>query len=535
MVLAASPGFAQVSSSSQPVTWNCTSDPCPWGSSVSGNAIVWPATAAAGSSRHGYTTSQAIYLPTSLANGLVVSIASGTAYAYAGTPSASSHRFLTSISAGGTFTVSGLEAGEVLSVQNDDASFAYVITLPSTTPPAPPTPPTPPAEGTLSVAVVWNCTGTPCPWGNSDSGKAIEWPAAATPSSARFGYTTTKAIYLGASHGNGTTIHLFSGTAGVYAGAPNDGSHRQLTTISAGGTYTISGLASSEVVSVQSDNDFAYQVTLPTVTPPAPGVGTPSEYVAWSCTGTPCPWGDSEDGQALVWPVSANATSSRLGYTVTKPIYLPRIIANGTTITVHSGTVTAYAGQPAAPSHHAIVTISAGGTYTFSELTIGEVLSVQSDSGFRYDVTLPAVVPEPEDDPVPGMIKSVPAIWRCNVPGCTSADWYSAVINWPASSAYSSNARAGESSRTVYGESGQQLYPYMGTWANGCEVTAHSGVVLIIEWQRGTDTWRETWLNPGESHTIHLTPPENNAMIESFDFSPGFGVTLSNCTPHALP
>ncbi len=55
----------------------------------------------------------------------------------------------------------------------------------------------------------------------------------------------------------------------------------------------------------------------------------------------------------------------------------------------------------------------------------------------------------------------------------------------------------------------------MGAWADGCEVTAVSGLVLIIEWERGTDQWRETYLDPGESHVIDLVSPEDGAMIET--------------------
>jgi hypothetical protein len=74
----------------------------------------------------------------------------------------------------------------------------------------------------------------------------------------------------------------------------------------------------------------------------------------------------------------------------------------------------------------------------------------------------------------------------------------------------------------------------MGAWAQGCEVTGESGTVLIIEWQRGTDVWRETWLQPGQSHVIDLVPPEDGAMIETYDGSPGFSASLRNCTPQPI-
>lgn len=75
----------------------------------------------------------------------------------------------------------------------------------------------------------------------------------------------------------------------------------------------------------------------------------------------------------------------------------------------------------------------------------------------------------------------------------------------------------------------------MGNWADGCEVTAVSGNVLIIEWERGTEVWRETHLGPGQTYVIDLIGSEDGAMIETNEFPEGFSVTLSNCTPQPLP
>jgi hypothetical protein len=137
--------------------------------------------------------------------------------------------------------------------------------------------------------------------------------------------------------------------------------------------------------------------------------------------------------------------------------------------------------------------------------------------------------------PPPGnVINSIQAFWRCDIPGCDVGPWVGAVINWPSTAAYQNNNRTGQP-RWVYDANNQPLYPYMGSWANGCKVNAVSGQVLIIEWERGTDVWRETWLMPGESHTISLHAPENGAMIETYDYSPGFSVTLENCNPQPLP
>ena len=130
-------------------------------------------------------------------------------------------------------------------------------------------------------------------------------------------------------------------------------------------------------------------------------------------------------------------------------------------------------------------------------------------------------------------VLAIPAKWSCNTSGCTDHDWGGSVITWPSWSAYGSNARTGSNSRTVYSLQDEPLYPYMGSWASGCQVTAVTGIVLIIEWQRGTDVWREIHLKPGESHTITLSSPEDGAMIESPDSSV-FSVSLANCTPQQL-
>src|SRR5262245_11042028 len=41
-----------------------------------------------------------------------------------------------------------------------------------------------------------------------------------------------------------------------------------------------------------------------------------SELVTWTCTGEPCPWGNSATGEALVWPAEASPLNARLGYEV---------------------------------------------------------------------------------------------------------------------------------------------------------------------------------------------------------------------------
>jgi hypothetical protein len=134
------------------------------------------------------------------------------------------------------------------------------------------------------------------------------------------------------------------------------------------------------------------------------------------------------------------------------------------------------------------------------------------------------------------VVRSIAARWRChNTPGCFSDPWTGSVIAWPEWAAYQSNGRTGNVLRFVYSTRGEPLHAYMGAWANGCEVTAESGLPKVVEWKRGSEQWRETVLHPGESHVIALVPPEDGALIEGPDDSSSFSVSLRNCTPQRLP
>lgn len=400
------------------------------------------------------------------------------------------------------------------------------------------------------------CTGSPCPWGESLSNHAVAWPVSAKPVATRLGYTASPAIYLPAASANGVTISIELGSASVYAGDPFAVPYALLATLSPGDSYQVSGLDEDEVLNVQSHDSFDYRVTLldplvPEAGVPAdagtaldaietPDAGLPdgtvnaSQIVRWTCTGSPCPWGTSLSGHALVWPANVETVRTRLGYTVSAGIYLPANRANGATISTVTGEASAYAGLPSDSSHRRLGTIKAGETLLVTGLASREVMSVQADSEFRYHATLPPPSgPAPVDEPGP-VIESAQAFWRCNIPDCHGTDWTGAVITWPSWAAYQSNARTGEMSRSVFAADGTPLYPYMGAWAEGCEVTAKTGTVLIIEWQRGTNAWRATSLNPRQSHVIHLASPENGAMIESDEGSSGFSVSLRNCTPQPI-
>ena len=252
--------------------------------------------------------------------------------------------------------------------------------------------------------------------------------------------------------------------------------------------------------------------------------------VTWTCTGEPCPWGDASSGHALAWPVALQAGQQRLGYTTSEPIYLPAARANGVTLSLRQGVANVYAGAPSAASHRVIAVLRRDEPFRIEGLGSDEVVSVQSNAAFEVGLRTPgAYYPEGQ------IIPSIHAFWRCTQPGCTDPDWLGEVINWPAWSAYQTNARSSWNSRAVYDGDGNPLYPYMGKWAEGCKVTAHSGVVLIIEWERGKDVWRETKVYPGQTHTITLRPPEDNAMIETVDGEPGFSVSLEDCDPEPLP
>jgi len=270
----------------------------------------------------------------------------------------------------------------------------------------------------------------------------------------------------------------------------------------------------------------------------------------WTCTGSPCPWGASLTNYAVAWPAAMRPVAARLGYTTAPPVYAPAGSANGATLTIVAGKVTVYAGAASAASHRTLATVAQGQSYQVVGLLADEVLSAQSDAGFRYrlvvaDPRIPPPPPPPDAGPPPRdagpppppgeVIHARRAQWRCNkVPGCFSDPWPGAVIPWPEWSARQSNGRPGNVSRSVFATDGTPLYPYMGAWAEGCEITAEAGTAVVVEWQHGAADWRRTVLHPRESHVIHLVPPENGALIEGDEGTRGFSVSLRNCTPQRL-
>ena len=236
---------------------------------------------------------------------------------------------------------------------------------------------------------------------------------------------------------------------------------------------------------------LALQLQLPTVTYAQSSFT--SQLVTLTCTGAPCNWGSVLSGQAIAWPAEMGPVTNRLGYTASSGIYLPANAASGMTISIVSGTATVYAGLPNDASHRTLATLTSGQSYLVTGLAAGEVVSAQNgQTAFTYTLTTPppatatptsatptaasaTSTPVPCIDPTTcNPVSSVPAFWRCNIPGCTDADWVGSVIAWPSWSAFEDNNRTGNQSRTVYSAQGDKVYAYMGSWANGCQVTGES-------------------------------------------------------------
>jgi hypothetical protein len=258
---------------------------------------------------------------------------------------------------------------------------------------------------------------------------------------------------------------------------------------------------------------------------------TQSQVVTLTCTSSPCPSGPTISGIAVVWPVELGATTGRLGYTANAGVYLPASVAATKSIRIITGSAVVYAGLPGASTHRVLVSLSAGQSANLVGAAAGEVVSVVGTSAFTYELSEAA---PPCTDPLTcEVVDAVSVMAVCNLPGCTAAPWtgFSMVV-WPSDTAYSQNGRVGDGSRTILSTAtGEAVFPYMGSWSEGCHVTAVRGTVLVIEWVRGAESWRETTLSPGQSHTIDLVGSENSSLIEG---TTGFQVSLDSCTPQSI-
>jgi hypothetical protein len=213
----------------------------------------------------------------------------------------------------------------------------------------------------------------------------------------------------------------------------------------------------------------------------------------------------------------------------------------GMVVTVTRGQAEIYAGRIDQQSHRKLATLRAGQSQRLSRLYADEVVSVQGSTAFEYTISLHLKPAQPLRPPSAcgtaatcDIVPSKTAYWHCDTGSCLGDAWVGQVVSWDPWAAHASNNRIGNNSRTVRSDDGSILYPYMGPWADGCLVTALAGTVLIIEWQRGSESWRETVLEPGETHTIDFTGAEDSAMIESPGIAP-FTVALGDCTPQPLP
>jgi hypothetical protein len=141
------------------------------------------------------------------------------------------------------------------------------------------------------------------------------------------------------------------------------------------------------------------------------------------------------------------------------------------------------------------------------------------------------IAPSREPD---GTLHSTFALWSCTAADCHGPPWPGATVSWSESTAYQGNGRKGNVGRDVFSLTGRPLYPYMGKWADGCEVTGVSGLAQVVEWKRGSDVWRSTIVHPGETYVVKLKPGEDNVLLETPEKAPAFTVRVKNCDPQPL-
>ena len=193
----------------------------------------------------------------------------------------------------------------------------------------------------------------------------------AEPTRARHGYTVSHDVYGAAAKVVGWKLTVTAGSASVYAGTPT-GSHGSLAALQAGQSFTVPSLSSGVVVSLQGDQEFRYTFTpgpAPTGQPTGQSDGS-SVLATWSCTGSPCPWGDSSTSQAALWPVEAEPTRARHGYTVSHDVYGAAAKVVGWKLTVTAGSASVYAGTPTG-SHGSLAALQAGRELHRAESQLG--------------------------------------------------------------------------------------------------------------------------------------------------------------------
>ena len=141
------------------------------------------------------------------------------------------------------------------------------------------------------------------------------------------------------------------------------------------------------------------------------------------------------------------------------------------------------------------------------------------------------------------IVSSTIAHWHNSpTPPLDSSPWTGSVVEWPGAS-YRNNNRGGGGGQYLFEANvtphtnERPMWGYATDWMDGATIELLSGTnLLIIEWKRGTDTWRTTYLTTiGQTHTINLsdttsgtivgpTPaptPWDNVLIERDDIATG--------------
>lgn len=118
-----------------------------------------------------------------------------------------------------------------------------------------------------------------------------------------------------------------------------------------------------------------------------------SPLVSYTCTGSPCPWGQPQEYH-LEWP--EYGVNQRLGYTLSHDIYLPAANAVSVTIEITAGSATLYAVEALTSTNdYEITTLTTGQAYTITESDVVAPEHIQLHSFFPFSYIIYPVEPEP--------------------------------------------------------------------------------------------------------------------------------------------
>lgn len=130
---------------------------------------------------------------------------------------------------------------------------------------------------------------------------------------------------------------------------------------------------------------------------PLDGMTGTSFDAVWTCTGAPCPWGQSLHNQAIAWPFAVGPGQIRAGYSVDLPVYLPLEQAAHLEIAIIRGTAQVHIGRPEDPlPWGAMAALAAGDppwpVPVFDPPLPGMMLSVES-TGDQFEFALRQELP----------------------------------------------------------------------------------------------------------------------------------------------